>query len=54
MGLVNFPPPGHTVTPGMDLCVNVCVCLNVCSSGLCVLSELGEIILKGEVGAPKD
>lgn len=58
MGLVNFPPLGHTVTPGMALYMSECVCLSkcVCSDGLCECADsvLGEIILRGEVGVPRD
>lgn len=37
MGLVNFPPLGHTITRGTAFYMSdKCVCLNVCAAMVCV------------------
>lgn len=46
MGLVNLPPPGHTVT--YDTALHKCVCLNV------TFLVFSESILSKKEGAPGD
>lgn len=54
MGLVNFPPLGHTITRGMGLYMSdKCVWLNVCAAVVCGPSVLGEIIFKEKWGRPE-